>query len=137
MINARDLMTAHPTTVRSTAPVTRAVELLLELDVRHLPVIGDDGTLVGMLSDRDVRAYAGTARARDEVRVVDVMSSATIAVDAEADAGEIIDAMLENKVGAIPVVDGDGALVGIVSYVDVLRAVDVAGDAVVLRAPRR
>jgi CBS domain-containing protein len=39
--------------------------------------------------------------------------------------GEIIDLMLDHKIGAVPVVDGDGMLAGIVSYVDILRSIEI------------
>lgn len=49
------------------------------------------------------------------------MSSNVLSVDTEADVAEIVDLMLEHKVGAVPVINGDGALAGIISYMDVLR----------------
>jgi CBS domain-containing protein len=53
------------------------------------------------------------------------MSSNVLSVGLEADLAEIIDLMLDQRVGAVPVVDADGTLVGIVSYVDILREVPV------------
>jgi acetoin utilization protein AcuB len=50
------------------------------------------------------------------------MSNGPLAVDEEADAAEVIDLMIDHKIGALPVTDDSGSLVGIVSYVDVLRA---------------
>ncbi len=132
MTTARDLMTAKPMTVPETAKVRRAVEILQEMEIRHLPVVNATGELVGMLSDRDLRSLAipwfagrehtGEIRTALEARVSSLMSGDVISVQEETDVSEIVDLMLENKVGALPVTDGDGALVGIISYVDVLRA---------------
>ena len=135
MLTAHDLMTEDPTTVGMNATVQKAIGLLHALDVRHLPVVDEEGTLVGMLSDRDVRGlafpevlgaeYAGTIQTALDAPVASVMSANVLSVDLEADAAEIIDLMLDQKVGAVPVVDADGTLVGIVSYMDILRAIPV------------
>jgi len=132
MLTARDLMTESPTVIDVTATLRSAVERLQALDVRHLPVVDSDGALVGMISDRDLRGLTfpyfiagenvSAVRTALDASVASIMSSDVIAVDEEADAAEIVDLMLDNKIGAVPVVDSDGQLVGIVSYVDVLRA---------------
>jgi acetoin utilization protein AcuB len=144
MLTAHDLMTEDPTTVSMNATIQRAISLLHSLDVRHLPVVDEQGALVGMLSDRDVRGlafpevlgaeYIGTVQAALDAPVASVMSSNLLTVDLEADAAEIVDLMLDQKIGAVPVVDADGTLVGIVSYMDVLREIPL-GD-VVREEPR-
>jgi acetoin utilization protein AcuB len=118
-------MTVHPATIRDDAPVSEAQQRLHELDVRHLPVIDESGSLVGMLSDRDLRS-ASPGRS-----VIEVMTNDVLSVDLEADIAEIIDLMLDHRIGAVPVVDGDGMLAGIVSYVDILRAIEIEASPVV------
>jgi CBS domain-containing protein len=131
-MNASDLMTSDVVVVRSTDAIGAAVETLTELDIRHLPVV-DDGELVGMLSDRDLREL-GLAQINDvpdidrikalgKLAVADVMSSDVQTVDPGTSIRDIIDLMVTSKIGAVPVVEEhNGKLVGIVSYVDVLRA---------------
>jgi acetoin utilization protein AcuB len=139
MMSARDVMTPAPATVMPWTTVGEAWELMRELDVRHLPVI-QHGALVGMLSDRDL-AYLDLGRTlaaegADAARrllgrpVGDVMSPDVVSVDADGDLGEVIDLLLENKIGAVPVTRPDTReLVGIISYVDILRTVrDVLED---------
>lgn len=131
MLTAHDLMTEDPTTISINATVRQAVSLLQTLNVRHLPVVDEEGALVGMLSDRDVRAlslpefvgteYIGKIQTAMHAPVSSVMSGDVISVDVEADAAEIVDLMLDQGIGAVPVVDADGTLVGIISYVDILR----------------
>jgi acetoin utilization protein AcuB len=117
--------------------VREAARLLQTLDIRHLPVVDEEGALVGMLSDRDLRGMAvpqtpGKALPGDghdghdghdgmDAHVATLMTADVLSVQAEDDVSAVIDVMIENKVGAVPVIDGDGALVGIVSYVDILR----------------
>jgi CBS domain-containing protein len=104
-----------------------------ELDVRHIPVV-DAGELVGMVSDRDV-AYLdldrllmaeGAAGLQRQLAtpVISVMTSDVIVVELETGLSDVIGLMLEHKVGALPVVSpGTREIMGIVSYVDVLGAV--------------
>lgn len=118
---ARDLMTPNPMTVTAQASVAEAWELMRELEIRHVPVV-QDGSLVGMLSDRDL-ARVDLARML-AMPIVNVMSSDVIAVEPETELGEIIELLVENRIGALPVVQPDTReVVGIVSYIDVLRAV--------------
>jgi acetoin utilization protein AcuB len=132
-MEARDVMTPSPVTVTPQATLAEVWDLMREVDIRHVPVV-EAGALVGMLSDRDLAsldvARVLTAEGTDALRralatrVITVMSSDVVSVEAEDDLAEVVDLMLERKVGAIPVVRPDtGHVVGIVSYIDVLRAV--------------
>jgi acetoin utilization protein AcuB len=132
-MTAGELMTPNPATVTAQASVAEVWDLMRELDIRHVPVV-DGEELVGMLSDRDLggldMARLLTEEGAEAVRrrlgrpVVELMSADVIAAEPESDLGELIALLLEHKVGAIPIVEPDTRqLVGIVSYIDVLRAV--------------
>lgn len=131
MFTASQLMTARPVAIRSNDRIVDAVQLLQSLDIRHLPIVNAQHELIGMLSDRDLRGlsipvvidaqWLGTARSALDAPVSSLMTGDPISVDLEADLGEIVDLMIDNKIGAVPVTDGDGRLAGIVSYEDVLR----------------
>ncbi len=128
---AADIMTENVRFIRPEETIADAVELLQSLEVRHLPVVNEDDELVGMLSDRDLRALfvpfdedgetAGSVLMQGRMPVSKIMSSNVVAVDADDSVTEVVDRLLEDKVGALPVVDHDNKLVGIISYVDVLR----------------
>lgn len=125
---ARDIMTTSPICVTIRTRLGEAIEVMHENDVRHLPVL-DGERLVGILSDRDLRALwdpaldvrVGDGRVYDR-RVSDFMSSDLITVAEEDEIDAIIDAFVDHKVGAVPVVDADGTLAGIISYLDILQA---------------
>jgi|SRR6185436_13608366 len=133
MLTAHDVMTENPTTIPMTAAIGDAVRMLHSLDVRHLPVVDEDGALVGMVSDRDLKGlsfpemvgveYVGAVQTALDAPISRIMSSDVVSVDVETDVCEIIELMLDFKIGAVPVVDSDETLVGIVSYVDLLRQV--------------
>lgn len=126
---ALEIMSKEPIVVRVTDSIRRAISATKEGDVRHLPVL-EEGRLVGIVSDRDLRdAYrsvvhsAGVDDSPLDESISRIMNSDVISVDAETDLGDVIDLMIEHKVGALPVVEADSmSLLGIVSYVDVLRA---------------
>ena len=131
MPTAKDLMTKDPISLKATSSMKEAFQILQSMEIRHLPVINAQDELIGMISDRDLRSFAlprtldeagfGELRSALGGKVADIMTGDVLSVEVEAEATEIIDLMLEHKVGAVPVVDGDGALVGIVSYIDILR----------------
>jgi CBS domain-containing protein len=140
-MTARDLMTTNPVTASPLASLAEVWDLMRDLEIRHVPVV-EDGALVGMLSDRDLsrldmsRMFEGADALRQELStpIVKVMNADVIAIEPETDLDEIIDLLLEHKVGALPVVRlGSREVVGIVSYIDVLRAIrdelDEAGEA--------
>lgn len=128
---AANLMSPNPVTLHPDDDISTAVTLLQERPLRHLPVLNDDGELVGMVSDRDVRALlvphffrqetVENVLTRARAPVSTIMSSNVVTVSLEDDVSLITQLILEHNVGALPVVDGDGTVVGIVSYVDLLR----------------
>lgn len=139
-MTASDLMTADPTTVTPQASVAEALDLMRELEVRHVPVV-ENGALVGMLSDRDLARFdnarlllvegAETLRQELATPVVTVMSTDVIAVNPETELEEIVELLVEHRIGAVPVIRSNTReVVGIVSYIDVLRALQnlLAGE---------
>ncbi|MEM7433618.1 MAG: CBS domain-containing protein [Myxococcota bacterium] len=127
-MRANDLMTEAPATATEQTSVAEALALLYELDVRHLPVVRGE-ELVGIVSDRDLRGYMAPSDedALDSIEkartstIGAVMNASPVRVHPETSALELVDAMLFHRIGAIPVTDMDtGALLGIVSYVDLL-----------------
>jgi CBS domain-containing protein len=119
-------------TVSEDTTVGDALQLLSEQPIRHLPVLRN-GEVVGMLSDRDFRhlglttvtdiEHSDQVRARLTTPVSELMTGGVITVEPSTEVTEIIDIMVDEKVGALPVVDEHtNNLVGIISYVDVLRS---------------
>lgn len=127
-----NVMIPNPTFVHAETSLHAASEILRALDVRHLPVVDDDKVVIGMLSDRDlpilygepgepVTAVVLRLQRYLEAMVADHMSSKVISISAAADVTEVLDLMLQHRIGAVPVLDQQGRLEGIVSYVDLLR----------------
>ena len=127
---AAELMTPIPVCVDLGSSVREAMQLLSHTGLRHLPVT-ERGKLVGIISDRDLRTVAGDylnvesdTTARPYPIVADFCERNVITVAPDDDVTKVIDLMLSHNIGALPVVKGPLAeVVGIVSYVDVLRAI--------------
>jgi CBS domain-containing protein len=131
LVTAADLMTIDPVTVTPEASIAEVWDLMRERDIRHVPVV-QGGTLMGMLSDRDLArldiARLLDAQGADALRrelampIVKVMSSDVIVVEPDTELSEVVELLLEHRIGALPVVEPDTReVVGIVSYIDVLR----------------
>ena len=138
-MTARDLMTPDPVTIAPGATIAEAWDLMRELDIRHLPVVEGEA-LIGMLSDRDlgvlevgrqlIEEGADALRQRLAQPVIQAMSTDVVAAEPDTDVSELLTLLLEHKVGAIPVVLPDTRqIAGIVSYIDVLRALQDALEA--------
>jgi acetoin utilization protein AcuB len=132
-MDAREIMTHDVVTAAPTDTVDMALRLLEDQEIRHLPIV-DGGRLVGMISDRDLREYRlplmeelDDPDRADELLATPlstVMQTGAVALEAGESIAEAIDLMLTYGFGAVPVVDGrDQTLIGIVSYVDILKAV--------------
>lgn len=130
---ASEVMTREPTAIRADARVRDAIETLRAMEVRHLPVVNEDDGLVGMLSDRDFGGprlptlgeieLLGPSRLALDGAVSEIMTAGVVSVEEDTDVREIADLLIENKIGAVPVVNQEGRLVGIVSYIDILREI--------------
>jgi CBS domain-containing protein len=128
-----EMMTPDCATARPGDDLVDAVARMTRLGVRHLPVVDGDGRLVGMLSDRDVRRVVGSpttavdhAAGRERVRhfkVADAMTHTPFSAGLDATLAEIGQCLTDRRLGAVPIVDDAGRVLGIVSYVDVIRAI--------------
>jgi CBS domain-containing protein len=124
----QDVMTTRTIVVEANESIGCARETLREADVRHLPVV-DRGVLVGILSDRDIPVFDSDSALELESRYTfirpasTIMSRDLVLATPESELKEVIDLMIKHRIGALPIVArGSRKLVGIVSYVDVLRA---------------
>jgi acetoin utilization protein AcuB len=125
-----DLIAGPVVTIPPETPVLEARRLMQARAFRHLLVV-EDGRLAGIITDRDIRLNMpspATTLSVWEVNyllarltVGEVMTKSVIVVDPNRDAHEAAALLIAEKIGALPVVDGD-RLVGIVTETDFLRA---------------
>ena len=111
------LMTYGAETVSSGDTLQTAANVMKRGGFRRVPVVDDD-KLVGIISDRDVRAHDGYL---DKTRVSAAMTSDPKTVTPRMSVEDAARLMIEHKIGGLPVVE-DGKLVGIITATDVLKA---------------
>ncbi len=125
----KELMTPSVTSLEPGARLLDAVLLMRSSGFRHIPV-AVDGKLVGIISDRDVKRFSPSLlgdvsqeeynRIFEETSIEKVMSKEPIAVQPESSIMVVIELMHDRKFGAVPVVDAEKKLVGIVTTTDAL-----------------
>lgn len=110
-------MTKSPATVSPRDTLAKAKRLMEAGGFRRLPVV-QDGRLVGIITERDLRQHIGYL---DATRVDGAMTAAPMTVRPSSSVQDAARLLLEHKVGGMPVVE-DGKLVGIVTTSDLLKA---------------
>jgi CBS domain-containing protein len=140
-VPVQDVMSREVHVVQADTPLVEAVELLLDKVYRALPVVDAERRLVGILTEGDLLDRAGilSTDARRELTqaellrelrqlrrtgqtVGQVMTANPVIVTGDATIARVVSVMLEHQIKRLPVVDPSGQLVGMVSRVDVLRA---------------
>lgn len=126
-MTCRELMTPNPQCCLPADTVEQAARVMRDADVGPVPIVESQTNqqLLGMVTDRDL-AIRVIAEGRDArtTRLEEIMSRGVISCRAEDEVDDAIEAMEENQVRRIPVVDDDGLLIGMISQADVARALD-------------
>ena len=132
-------MTRNVITVDPETGVLEARELMAENRIRHLPVVEEYNTLVGIVTDRDIRSALPSTLIGDEesrkemerihqLKIKDIMTRNVVTVNPTNTLEDAILLMQKMRVGAFPVVDQHNRLKGIISIRDLMRAfVNVLG----------
>ena len=124
----KDIMQHDVACVRPETPLDEVVRLLQRRGVRHVPVLHHE-ELVGIISDRDLKAVlpglvagsptAATGAASRVLTAGNIMTKRVVTVEPMIAVEDAARALMEERIGALPVMDG-GSLVGIVTETDVL-----------------
>jgi len=120
MLTARDIMTEELVTIRPTATVREAVDMLLSREISGLPVVDEGDRLVGIITEFALMAVAYDNKVLDEP-VSQHMTSELLTVDVKDSVRKVADMCVVHRVRRVPVLK-DGRLAGLVARRDVLRA---------------
>ncbi len=126
----RDRMSRHPITVRPDVPIHEALQIMRREKIRRLPVLDENDRLVGIVAEKDL-LYASPSSAKAlnvyelqyllaKLTVGDVMTRNVITTTEFTPLEEAAKVMVDNKIGALPVMRGD-KLVGIITETDIFK----------------
>lgn len=127
-------MTAKVITTKPDEGIRKTFFRMRQHNVRHLPVIDDDGSLVGIISDRDLRRpdwvdetldVAHAYQLNDNLVVGDLMTPNVIYLHTYDTIDKAVEIFIERRFGAVPVLNKNEEIVGILSAHDLLKAFGV------------
>jgi CBS domain-containing membrane protein len=141
-VRAADLMTTKVHCVRRATPLKEVVEIMAQNAISGVPVVEEDGSVVGVISEKDFLSHMGAEEPKSLMGVIaeclqnkgclavtiraqraeDLMTSPAITVREDTILIEISNKFIEKKINRVPVVDQQGKLLGIVSRADIVRA---------------
>ena len=123
-----ELMTGSPLVMTPGETIEQADELMTGNSIRQLPVV-EGNAVLGIITDRDIRSFLANSMLADpeerakalKTKVEEVMTRNPLTLAPDDELRDAVEVLVEDKIGGIPVVDAVEGLVGIVTYVDVLR----------------
>jgi len=121
MLKAKDIMTKDVVSVRKETPIIEAIEFLIENEVTGMPVVKDDMTLVGVLTEKDALRLFHTYEDEKNKTVRDFMTRPAVHYSEDESLQAICDFMMINYFRRVPVTSKEGKVVGIISRPDVIR----------------
>jgi CBS domain-containing protein len=119
-ICVRDWMSKPAVTVAATAPLAEALRRMADHRIHYLPVVNEEGRLIGIVNEDDVLGTRRGARRADEI-VAEVMSAPPVSIDPAQSLKEAMELLVGRSIGALPVVK-DGRVIGILTQSDVVSA---------------
>jgi CBS domain-containing protein len=126
---AEALMTPNPVSIREDATVAELIALFAARGISAAPVIDEAGHPLGVVSRADVLIHQRERGAGpDAIRVGELMTPAVFSVRPDAPAARVVAELLAMRVHRLFVIDGSGALVGVISAIDVLRHLRPAAE---------
>jgi CBS domain-containing protein len=124
-LNAREIMTRGVKTLHRDSTLREVAQLMKSEDCGAVPIVDEAGSLVGIVTDRDlvVRAFTG-GKTPDQLHAGDVMTDDVECVHPDEDLFSIIELMGKRQIRRIPVVDRGDHLIGIISLGDIAQRAD-------------
>jgi acetoin utilization protein AcuB len=126
----RERMSTKPVTITANVPITEALRIMRQNQVRRLPVLDENGGLIGIVSEKDL-LYASPSPATSlsiyemhymlsRLQVTELMTADPITITPDTLLEEAALIMADNKIGGLPVMK-DGSLVGIITETDIFK----------------
>ena len=112
-------MIYDPVTILKDNTVGDALQIMQENKIGGIPVVDNEGMLIGIVTNRDLRFQSDMDR-----KIEEVMTKENIVTTHETDLKSAAKVLLENKIEKLPVVDNNGKLIGLITYRDITKLKD-------------
>lgn len=119
MFEIRTIMSTDVVSVSRHAPIEEVIELLVDRDITGIPVVNEDGTLAGIVTEKDILSLLSDLRYACGT-VEQYMTRDVVAFDIDDDFIAICECLMKNHFRRVPIL-ADGKLVGIVSRRDIIK----------------
>ena len=123
MLTVGDFMTKKVVSVKKDTPIYEALELLSKNEITGMPVIEDDMTVVGVITEKDVLGLFYAEGDGHDKTVDFFMTRPAVSFGMDESMLSVSDFMLSNHFRRLPVVSTKGKLVGIVSRSDIIKLI--------------
>jgi CBS domain-containing protein len=128
-VKVKDIMSTPAQTCRPDTDLGTVARMMWEHDSGCIPVVGSAGTVLGMVTDRDICIATATRRLPPcHIRTAQAMSDTVHVCSLDDGIGVALASMKQFKVRRLPVVDSSGAIKGIISMNDIVRAAGTRRD---------
>ncbi len=120
MLKAKDIMTKEVITVRKDTPIFEALELLAKNNITGVPVVEDDMTLVGIISEKDLLRLFDAHEDQKNETVNSFMTQPAVHFDENEALPDVCDCLMNYFLRRVPVTS-NGKVVGIISRADMIK----------------
>ena len=122
MLEAKDIMTKQVVCIRKDTPIFEAIRMMANNNITGIPVIDDDSTLVGMLSEQDVLRLLHTYDEEKDRTVNDFMTQPAIHFEENEPLLDVCYCLRDNSIRRVPITL-NGKVTGVISRSDILKRI--------------
>lgn len=115
---AREIMNKQMITLKDTLSVEEAWEQIKNHDIKHYPIIGAEGKLLGLLSEGEILRHLQKGAKK---KLHEITSAETLCADPETELAEILTVFSTEKIEAVPIVDKKAKVIGILTQNDLIQ----------------
>jgi len=119
---AKDIMTRQVICIRKDTPILEAIKLMVQNNITGIPVVEDDMTLVGMLSEQDVLRLFHTYEDEKDRTVNDFMTQPVVHFEEDEPLLDVCYCLRDNSMRRVPVTS-NGKVTGLISRSDILKCI--------------
>lgn len=131
MLQAQTIMKRDVITLQPQDTLDKAIELLVEKKITGIPVVNEDQTLAGIITEKDILRYMleqdAIVRLTDsnmcEHTVYHAMTENVVTFQKETPLSEICESLVRHEFRRVPIVDSNGKLTGIISRTDIIAVI--------------